>query len=485
MNFPRFTALLLACLLLANATLASDNAGKIPVTTSSREAMDAFLAGRTLVDNLRLTDAIASFKKATDKDPSFALAYLYLATTAPTAREFFSYLDRATELAKNASPGEQLWITGFRQGALADPGAQRVTFQKLVDMFPNDERALTLLGTNFVAQQDYVQAVKYLKHATEIDPSFAPAYNQLGYAYRFLERFDEAEQTFKKYAELIPNDPNPYDSYAELLLKLGRFDESIEQYQKALSINDHFANSYLGIAAALMYQGKHDDARAELQKAYALARNDGEKRAAIFAKVITYVDEENREMALQEMNNEFALAEKINDLGNMSADQTAIGNILLEMGRTDDALAAFEKSASFIWKSDLAKEVKENADLVHHYNLGRIALARKDYAAATKEANQFLQGCEVKDNKFQIRLAHELLGSIALAQEEYVQAVRELRQANQQNPYNLYRLALAYEGTSTKDEARKYCTAAAHFNGLPQLNYAFIRQKAERLQRAI
>lgn len=485
MNRPRFISLFLACLLLVAAAEATDTAGKIPITTSSREAMEDFLAGRTLVDNLRLTDAIASFKKATEKDPSFALAYLYLATTAPTAKEFFSYLDKAAELARNASAGEQLWITGFRQGALADPAGQREAFQKLVDMFPNDERAQMLLGTNFLAQQDYVQSARHLKRATEINPSFAPAYNQLGYVYRFLEKYQEAEAVFTQYIKLIPTDPNPYDSYAELLLKLGRFDESIEQYRKALSINDHFPNSYTGIAAALMYEGKHSDALAELQKAYSLARNDGEKRTAIFTKVITYVDEGNLAMALQEMNNEFAIAEKISDVGNMAADQIAIGNIYLEMERPEDALAAFNKSSSLIWQSALTKEVKENAELVHHYNLGRVALLKKDYATAKQEAGQFQAGAETKDNKFQMRLAHELLGSIALDQGEYVHAVRELRQANQQNPYNLYRIALAYQGTGTKDDARKYCTAAARFYGLPQLNYAFIRQKAERLMSAI
>ncbi len=378
MNRAVHTLLLLFALLLLRAVShATDSAGKIPVTTSSREALERFYAGRTLVENLRLTDAITSFREAVEKDPSFAQAYLYLATTAPTARDFFAYLDKATDLAKTASPGEQLYITGFRQGALADPNGQRATYQKLAEMFPSDERAQTLLGTSYLGLQDYAQAVRYLKRATEIDPAFAPAYNQLGYAYRFLERFEEAETAFKRYTELIPNDPNPYDSYAELLLKLGRFDESIDQYHKALSINDHFANSYLGIAAALMYQGEHDDARAELQKAYSLARNDGEKRAAIFAQVVTYMDEGNGEKALQEMNNEFALAERINDIGNMSADQTAIGNIFLEMGKVDEALEAFEKSATLIRKSDLMKEVKENADLIHHYNLGRVALARR------------------------------------------------------------------------------------------------------------
>jgi tetratricopeptide (TPR) repeat protein len=327
--------------------------------------------------------------------------------------------------------------------------------------------------------------VRYLKRATEINPSFAPAYNQLGYAYRFLERFEDAEVTFKKYTELIPNDPNPYDSYAELLLKLGRFDEAIDMYRKALSVNDHFSNSLTGIAAALMYQGKHDEARAELQKALATARTDGERRVAIFNTVITYVDEGKPDMALKEMDTEFAIAEKISDRGNMAGDQTAIGNILLETGRINEASAAFDKALDLIRTSNLAKEVKDNAELIHHYNAGRIALARKDYAAAKKQAEEFLRGTELKDNKIQVRLAHELMGSIALAEQEYAQAVRELRQANQQNPYNLYRIALAYKATATKDEARKYSAAAAKFNGLPLLNYAFIRQKAERLSSAI
>ncbi len=484
MNRATSTAFFLA-LLLAPLAYASDNAEKIPITTSSTEAMQYFIAGRSLVDNLQLTDAIASFKKAVESDSTFALAYLYLATTAPTAKEFFAYLDKAANLGKLVSPGEELWITGFRQGAFADPAGQRESFQKLADMFPRDERAQTLLGTSYLALQDYTQAVRCLKRATEINPSFASAYNQLGYAYRSLEQFKESEDAFRKYIQLIPNDPNPYDSYAEFLLKLGRFDESIEQYQKALTINDQFANSYTGIAAALMYEGKHDDARAELQKAYSRARNDGEKRAAIFAKVVSFVDEGNPDMALQEMHNELALAEKINDAGNMSADQTAIGNILLEMGRVDDAHAAFEQAATLIWKSNLAKEVKENAELVRHYNLARVALLQKQVEIANAEALQFQTGAEAKNNAFQMRLAHELKGCIALQQQDYAQAIRELRQANQQNPYNLYRLALAYQGSGMKDEARKYCVAAAHFNGFPQLNYAFIRQRAERLLSAI
>jgi Flp pilus assembly protein TadD len=70
---------------------------------------------------------------------------------------------------------------------------------------------------------------------------------------------------------------------------------------------------------------------------------------------------------------------------------------------------------------------------------------------------------------------------IALARKEYSRAIEELRQANLQDPQNLYRLALAYQGSGRKDDARSFCTQAAKFNVLPALNYAFIRKKAETL----
>ena len=90
-------------------------------------------------------------------------------------------------------------------------------------------------GGYYFGQQDYVQAIEHHKKATELAPSYSPAYNILGYAYRQAGDYANAEQAFKKYIDLIPNDPNPYDSYAELLLKMGKFEESVLQYRKALS----------------------------------------------------------------------------------------------------------------------------------------------------------------------------------------------------------------------------------------------------------
>jgi hypothetical protein len=56
--------------------------------------------------------------------------------------------------------------------------------------------------------------------------------------------------------------------------------------------------------------------------------------------------------------------------------------------------------------------------------------------------------------------------------------VAELQQANQQNPFDLFRLCQAYQGKGDAAKSKEFCSKAAGFNSLPQLNLAFVRTKA-------
>ncbi len=50
-----------------------------------------------------------------------------------------------------------------------------------------------------------------------------------------------------------------------------------------------------------------------------------------------------------------------------------------------------------------------------------------------------------------------------------------------QEPRNLFRLGQAYDGKGDRTKAQEFYANAAKFNSLPALNYAFIRDKAEKL----
>lgn len=458
---------------------APDN-GKIPITTKSEEAKKEFLQGRELFERLLANDSLQHFDKAIALDPEFAMAELSRANAAPTAKDFFDHLNKAVSTADKASEGEKLLILANQAGANGDTAKQKDLLEKLIAAFPNDERAHFAVGTFYFGQQDYGAAVDHFKKATEIAPTYSTAYNILGYAYRQQEDYADAENAFKKYVELIPNDPNPYDSYAELLLRMGKFDDSITQYRKALSVDGHFMASHFGIAADLMYLNKPQDAMAELQKMASEARNDGELRTALFGMAVVSSDSGHFDQALQHMDKEFAVAEKKKDAASMSADLQAKGNIMLQMKKYEEARKTFDRSLQMIEDSDLSQEIKQNAKRQHHYNLAVVAVGKNDVATAKAEAEEFRKAAEAANNVAQTRQSHELQGIIALAEKDYDHAIIELQQANQQNPQNLYRLSLAYAGKGDSAKAQEFAAKAGSFNPLPQLNYAFVRSKAQK-----
>ena len=171
----------------------------------------------------------------------------------------------------------------------------------------------------------------------EIAPDYSPAYNLLGYAERQAGQYGEAEQAFKKYIELIPADPNPYDSYAELLMKMGRHDESHCHVPEGARGRLQLRRFPCGYRQQSDVAGKHQAARAELWRFYQAARNDGDRRNALFNTSVTYADEGKFDQAVGELKKEYAVAQKINDPAAMAADEVAMGDVLLEAGKPDEA----------------------------------------------------------------------------------------------------------------------------------------------------
>ncbi len=480
----RYSAFLIVSVLLFagfGCTQKKLDDGKIPITTSSKEARELYLRARDLQDKFLIQESRRVLEQAVALDPDFALAYRDLAFAQPSAKGFFEKFNKARELVDKVSEGERLWILANEAGINGDPVKQEEYFRQLVEKYPKGERAYNALGVFFFGQQKYNKAIVEFRKATELAPDFSPPYNMLGYANRTLENYGEAEAAFQKYIKLNPVDPNPYDSYAELLLKMGRFEESIKTYNKALMVKPDFVPSHGGIAANLTYEGKYDEAREQLKKFYDIAKDDGQRRTALFITAMTYIDEGKYKEALAAIKEQHALAENINDTAAMAGDLGIMANILYEQGRYDDALERYRTSLRLIMDSELSSEIKANAKRFFLYNDARITMKKGDLKAAETKCEAHLEQTTEAENLNQIRLSHELTGMLALEQKNYAKALEEFQQGNQQNPYNLYRIALAFQGQKNDQKAEKYFKKAAEFHSLLNMNYAFARTKAEKM----
>ncbi len=480
-----FNSFLVAVIFFTGFLLSScsekEKEGKISVTTMSAEAKAEFTKGRELFEKLRQRESLVHFENAYTKDNQFALAYYYHSLANPTAKGFFNDLESAVGSADKVSEGERLIILALKAGVDGNQKLQEEHLTKLVSLFPDDERAHGQLGQFYFGQQKYDLAIKHLKKSTEIAPDYSLSYNMLGYSYRNLGNFDEAEKSFKKYIELIPDDPNPYDSYAEMLLKQGRYDESILQYKKALEINPDFFASRMGISNNLIFQKKYDEAKENCLNSFNLAKNDGERRFALFTMTIAHVDEGDIEGAMEQMQKQFEIAKAINDAGAMSGDLNTMGNIMYEAELYDNAREKFKEAVTVMMGSDLSEEVKGNTKRLAIYNEARLHLKTGKLEDAKKLAEEFSNKATSANNTFQIWLSHYLNGLIALKEKNYQTAINEFQKANMQNPQTYYQLAVSYQRDGNIEQAKNYARQCANFNALTSLNQAFVRNDAQQM----
>ena len=473
------TGLVLLVAITVNTCGSGGDKDKIPLTTESGEAEDLYLKGRDLSEKLRYSEAREYYQKAVEVDPDFAVAHLSLAFVQPNTKGFYVSVDRALALIDQISEGERLWILSVEAGYIErDVMKQRGLLEQLVRTYPNDERSHSLLAHHYFEQQEYDKAIEQYQNVIDINPDFSQVYNQLGYAYRFTEQYEKAEKAFKKYIDLIPDDPNPYDSYAEFLMKMGRFDESIQNYEKALKASPYFYMSHIGISSNLMLKGQHEAAREQLRKMYLSARDGDQRRIALTATAITYVDEGEMDKAIEELEKRYAIAEADLDTINMSGDVSLIGVLLWEMGELDESVARLDQGLELMMASSASGGTKELAEEGYVYNMACIFAKEGDFESAKKNAQKFESRSKARRNPARIKYAHELNGIIALAEGDYDTAIIELNQASQLNPHNLYRLAQAYEGKGDKVTAKALFEKAANANISNSLPYALIRLKA-------
>jgi tetratricopeptide (TPR) repeat protein len=448
-----------------------------PITTSSVSARKAYVKGRDAFERLRPSDAVPLFEKAVQLDPDFALAHLSLSSTAATTSDRLGALRRAVELADRVSEAERHLILATEASFNGLPEVERTHLEALVSAHPEDPRVLTVMGHFYFERQEWPEAIATYRRAIASDPDYAPPYNMLGYALKYIGEWDEAEAMLQKYAQLIPDEPNPYDSYAELLMNRGKFEEAIRAYRRALDLNPNFAPSYIGVGIASLFLEQPAQARESFTKLAFIARDDRERRQALTWLAASFVYEGRTDEALAEVARRREIATRTNDLGSLPIDSDFEGEILLDAGRLDAAQAAFERSAAEARSASLGPLVLANYLRQNVFDLTRVALARGDLGEARRLAQQYrslVASSQVPDVQ---RQAHSLEGLIALASRDATRAISEFLASDQGNPRVLHALGQARLAAGDREGAMETFERATWYIA-PDISFVFVRPEA-------
>ena len=441
--------------------------------TTSKEALALFVQGREKAENLE--DPGTLFEQAVQKDPEFAIAYLF---AGRTNQEFRKNVEKAASLADRVSPGEREWILAAKDQAEGNQAGRKMHLEQLLKLHPVDKRVHSQMGFYYRSIGDDATALRHFTQAVKLDKNYAPAYNNIGYSNLSLARYGDAEQAFKTYIKLIPKNPNPYDSYAELLMKTGEFDASIKQYQRALLIDPTFINSYRGIGNNYAYKGDYVKARESYQLMFDKASDDGLRDLALLSAVNSYLAEGNTEKALQVNERRRAMAEKAGDDVSLIAVYTAAGFILAESGKLDDAAQQFEKADQLRNEPSLAPAVRENRRFGGMQNRARLSIARQEFDSAKVQLEEIRQYLSSRKNPNQERGYNETAGFLELGQKNYAKALAYFATANSNDPYIWYYQAVAEEAAGDSKRATALYVKVTRWNQLDDMGYALVRSRA-------
>jgi len=121
---------------------------------------------------------------------------------------------------------------------------------------PRGVQELFLAAVQAEEAGEKVRAIKLYQQIMEIDPSFAPAWINLGTIHFHLREFDWAERLYRHATEIDPAYVLAFFDLGNVLDELQRLDESIAAYQSAVALAPRYADAHYNLALAYERKGE-------------------------------------------------------------------------------------------------------------------------------------------------------------------------------------------------------------------------------------
>ncbi len=251
--------------------------------TKNVEAHQLFLQGKFFAIQFsreNIARAIGNFRRATDLDSSFALAWAELSSaltlqgawgmTDRPLPELFGEARRAAERALDLEPNlaeghGALSLVRLRYD-LDWKGAAAAALRAL-DLAPSDATIISNAAQALQAIGQTDRAIDLARQAVTLDPLNTEARIYLGYGYWSAGKFKEAEQEYRRVLDLNPAAHGAQSSIGSAVLFQGRIDEAAALIER--EPDPVFRNN--GLALVRWAQKRVPEADVALQAAIARA----------------------------------------------------------------------------------------------------------------------------------------------------------------------------------------------------------------------
>jgi len=205
--------------------------------------------------------------------------------------------------------------------------------------YAGDRAGLPLynLGNTYQRLEQYQEAAECFHQATQVDPTMADAWINLGRLLDDSGQHEAAVECYDKALESEPADVVAWSNRGNSLRSLGKSKEALESYRKALELDGDDVAARIGIGPCLLDCGQIEEGLEALQSAVEDTRHP--MALFEFATALAKVDQHEAAVTFYDtlIENDFVSAEIFNNRG----------ECLAKLDRIDESLESFDKAIEF------------------------------------------------------------------------------------------------------------------------------------------
>jgi len=376
---------------------------------------------KTLEIQGRDEQALQSYREALRLKPDFAAAYTNMGALYQARGQFEEALASHREAVRLAPLAEAHYNLGnvlkkmarFEEAAASYRAALRVKpdfveahnnlgivlyeLYRLDEAAESYEKALRFhpdamvyfnLGNVRLRQMKLNQAVASYRQALRLDPNHAEAHNNLGNAFRIMNRHEGVLASYREALRLKPDYVDAHTNLGFLLMEYGRLDEALASFRRALHLNPGHVKAAAGEATIYERQGDYEKAYARLQP-FLESGNETADVALAFSALCRHI---------QRCQDAIAMLERILARDGSSLYVHERISLHFELGRLLDAAADYDRAFAHYRQGNVLKgrnfdpevHAREIEDIIQTFNADFMAAAPR--AAARSRRPIFIVG---------------------------------------------------------------------------------------------
>jgi serine/threonine protein kinase/Tfp pilus assembly protein PilF len=323
------------------------------ITTQSLQAYDYFLKGKQAYALIDWQEAKKNFKTALEIDPSFAMAYVYLAWAyhnTGDAKARNETIEKAMALSNKTSQRDRLYLeAGYALFIQQDLDKHYALFKELVEKYPDEKWAFHYLG-DFLMQnrEDFAGGVSQYEKWHKLDPQDANAISHLIGGSYLMGDFKKAAEYVKKHDAVAPPDSYNLTLQGMMYAMMGQLDKGVAKCKEALEIQPDFNYAFLFLILNYSVREEFEESLKWANEYVSRASSAGLKSDAYCQRGFYHYWLGNFKAALGDFTIANKMAEEAENWINKATALEGKGIVYLATGELELSRASFENELKIL-----------------------------------------------------------------------------------------------------------------------------------------